>query len=63
MDISREPTPGSPATAGGMKEGCDGSLVDLSPDTPRPRPMDVEEFEWDREEDCLPLPKWKVSTA
>lgn len=30
-------------------------------DTTRPRPMNVEESEWDREGDCLSLTEWKVN--
>lgn len=46
----------------GGEGGADGAkaATDTHAGVPIPRPMDVEEPEWDVQGDCVPLPPWKV---
>ena len=63
----RRTTRSLPATGGGGagtggEGGADGAkaATDTHAGVPIPRPMDVEEPEWDVQGDCVPLPPWKV---
>lgn len=39
-----------------------GTSAMMMPNVPKPRPMNIEECEWDKEGDCLPLLPWKVGS-
>lgn len=49
---------------GGKAEEAGGEAAagaaDITRGVPVPRPMDIEEPEWDANGDCVPLPAWKV---